>query len=217
MRCTTPDAGDKHDVQDAVLNTMLSFRFLQEKLGLAKHILQQTAEVLSLTTHNVYSPLRYRHTGDHDTNTYRRYHCLIGAEGQVAKRHLSTALCKGRTTHHGTTWSIFQQILQVLFLCCMSRGECFTPCLPLVFGVRRLTFQRPLRSASNRMGRVAITTVHGMPLLSGVMWGRGLMLQVCIPICATAGGGSEMRASRISLRRTLKLLFAQPLLRARDT
>ena len=64
LRSTTPDTGDQHDVQDAVLNTMQSFRFLQEKLGLAKHILQQTAEFLSLTTNNVYSPLRYTHTGD---------------------------------------------------------------------------------------------------------------------------------------------------------
>ena len=80
--------------------------------------------------------------------------------------------CKGRTTHLGTTWSIFQQILQVLLLCCMSRGECFTPCLPLVFGVRRLTLRRPLKSAFNRLGRVAIATVHGVPLLSDV--GAGL-------------------------------------------
>ena len=70
---------------------MPSFRFLQEKPGLAKHILQQTAEFLPLTTQNVYNPLRCTHTG---------YRCLIGAEGQVAESHLSTGFVQG--PHHAS-------------------------------------------------------------------------------------------------------------------
>ena len=58
---------------------LLSYQFLEEKLGLANFILQQTTEFTAQTAQLQYSPLQYNHASDRACNTYTQYMTILSA------------------------------------------------------------------------------------------------------------------------------------------
>ena len=84
-----PPPADSHTFADQVLSTMLSIQFIQQKLGLAKHVLTQTAAFIDSIHQHAYFPLDITHTSDSHTNTICRISCFS---------HLSSHLDEARLT-----------------------------------------------------------------------------------------------------------------------
>ena len=74
---------------DHVISTMLSLQYLQQKMGLAKHILTQTTEFIDHFKQHMYSPVDITHTGSSDTNPLRRISCFSHLSSRQGEESLT--------------------------------------------------------------------------------------------------------------------------------
>ena len=78
-----------HVMQDQTLDTLLSVRFVQEKLGLASHVLGQSVHPANLIRDYTYSPVHYGHSNDSLTNLQHRLERLTSVSTQRDEDMLS--------------------------------------------------------------------------------------------------------------------------------
>ena len=82
VRCSLTDPPDAGTVLDAVLASMLSLQWVQQKLGLDCVIIRTTTECGGSLHQNTYHPLHYTHNGASHTNLCKRFAVVKSATTQ---------------------------------------------------------------------------------------------------------------------------------------
>ena len=99
---------------------MWSLQYLYKKLGLAKHILTQTSELLEDLKHNMYFPIDITHIGHSATNTLRRISCSSHFTSQVSEEALTD---KRIADEMAGRWGSSDDVLDVEHDLTQGRGE----------------------------------------------------------------------------------------------